>query len=145
MRLYTCSHYMLSSIQQTIQGGHALGELFANYTAYESPQQYAELIEYVTNHKTWIAKNGGDSDGLMRIIQLLEDLNGSSKILWSVFQEDHSSMRGLITSVAMVLPTEYCHALDIVTKPDELLHESFRITQCDLNVLYLLKSLPLAR
>ena len=103
-RCYTFTHFMLSSIQQGIQSGHAATELSDKYMLAEGWQNgYAEeLANWISNHKTIICLNGGNSKGLHDLYAFLNlDTNPFPFVK---FHEDEDSMEGILTSIAMILP-----------------------------------------
>jgi hypothetical protein len=58
-RMYFLVPYNISSIQQGIQSGHAMGEYLLKY-AHMNPHHVA--WQYLAYHKTWIILNGGTTN-----------------------------------------------------------------------------------
>ncbi len=126
MRVYTFSHFMLSSIQQGIQAGHAITELFNKYSRYDlddllfhttkSQKLNAEcagmLYEWSENHKTHIALNGGNSLGLANLVE--EFLDKDNDYPWVTFNEDEDSLDSLMTSIAIVLPEKIYETVSLI-------------------------------
>lgn len=108
MRFYSFTNYMLSSIQQGIQAGHAAVELFVKYNLCEATvgdvqwKKHDMLYEWAFNHKTFICLNGGDFKGVSDIAQFFED--AQNPYPFAAFYEDQDSLFGLITSVGIVIP-----------------------------------------
>ena len=104
VRCYTFTHFMLSSIQQGIQSGHAATELSDKYMLAEGWQYgYAEeLANWISNHKTIICLNGGNSKGLHDLYAFLDD--EANTFPFVKFHEDEDSMEGILTSIALILP-----------------------------------------
>lgn len=104
IRCYTFTHFMLSSIQQGIQSGHAATELSDKYMLAEGWQNgYAEeLASWISNHKTIICLNGGNSKGLHDLYAFLG--NDANPFPFVKFHEDEDSMEGILTSIALILP-----------------------------------------
>ena len=122
MRLYTFGNYYMSSIQQGIQAGHCIAELFVKYQdtginycddSYnasiediEHQEKHDELFDWAENHKTMICLNGGNLQGLKDIEILFQD--EQNKFPWATFYEDEMSLGGILTNVAIVVP-EYIY------------------------------------
>lgn len=109
MRVYTFTHFMLSTMAQGIQAGHAKDELVNKYIYGKSEQRAPEmsmnignmLQDWSVNYKTHIALNGGETPDLHELIDFLDD--GNCPYPWAFFEED-DSLGGLVTSIALVLP-----------------------------------------
>jgi hypothetical protein len=142
MRLYTFSHFMLSSIQQTLQGGHAQAELFVKYR--EPSEQNVTLYDWATNHKTWVSLNGGNSSGLHSMLDFLQSAN--FPFPWAPFYEDESSLETILTSIAIVLPERIIKAIEMQRfNRDSSLTGFSNVNSKELEFVKLLASMPLAR
>ena len=109
LRCYTFTHFMLSSIQQGIQAGHASMEIVNKYLVERDLVErgwvdgYAEQVnDWIANHKTIVCLNGGNSDGVREIKTFLD--NANNPFPYAGFFEDEQSLNGALTSVAIVLP-----------------------------------------
>ena len=113
-RLYAFSHFMLSPMAKGIQTLHSTVELFNKYVPNPSNDDYVSVIEeesedaysilwdWSLNHKTVISLNGGISEDLDNLHYLLEDIENFYP--WAPFYEDKQSLKGLMTSISLVLP-----------------------------------------
>lgn len=107
MRLYTCTNWMLRTIQQGIQPLHVAVEM-AN--TYERARTRAgeTYREWATQHKTAISLNGGTYGTL---VYEYAEVCGLAKVLRlpvASFHEDQESLGGLMTSWGIVVP-EYIY------------------------------------
>lgn len=104
LRCYTFTNFMLSPIQQGIQSGHAAMELVNRYMVFEGWQNgFAEPVaEWISYHKTIVCLNGGNADGIREIKLFLDE--GYNPFPYAGFCEDHESLDGSLTSVAVILP-----------------------------------------
>ncbi|MHA1289351.1 MAG: hypothetical protein ACTSPB_18340 [Candidatus Thorarchaeota archaeon] len=108
LRCYTFTDFMLSSIQQGIQSGHASMELVSKYLLVTGWQNgYAEQVsDWVQNHKTIICLNGGAFADVTGWLQFFEDglvLSHQNDFPFVGFTEEESQ-GGNLTSVAAILP-----------------------------------------
>jgi hypothetical protein len=108
LRCYTFTDFMLSSIQQGIQSGHASMELVNKYMVHEGwINGYAEQVnEWIKDHKTIICLNGGSFADVTGWLQFFEDglvLSHQNDFPFVGFTEEESQ-GGNLTSVAVVLP-----------------------------------------
>ena len=103
LRCYTFTDFMLSSIQQGIQSGHASMELVYKYMVVEGWQNgFAEQVnEWIKNHKTIICLNGGNFANLHDIKEFLDV--AENPFPFSAFEEEEDQ-GGNLTSVAIILP-----------------------------------------
>lgn len=101
MRLYSFTNSYLSSLQRGLKTVHVVAELFRKY-----PQGYNSsslgLYDWAINYKTIIIKNGGNNVNMEAIEGMLKDPRNQHP--WASFREDSSSLDGLLTAVAVVLP-----------------------------------------
>jgi hypothetical protein len=107
LRCYTFTDFMLSSIQQGIQSGHAAVELFNKYLIEEGWQNgYAEIVQdWAANYKTMVCLNGGtyaDVCGWLSFFYQGED-TGENTLPFVGFEEEEAQ-GGNLTSVAVILP-----------------------------------------
>lgn len=108
MRFYSFSNWMLSSIQQGIQPGHAAVELFVKYGRIPPNSSGAELTKFnmlydwADDHKTFICLSGGDYKGVTVIAQFFDDVRNPYP--FAAFYEDQDSLGGLMTSVGIIIP-----------------------------------------
>lgn len=101
MRCYTFSINYLSSIQQGIQGAHAIAELFLKY---QDPQDQVGkyVYEWAKEHKTLICMNAGDFSQLSGLHRCL--VNYAHSYPWAAFNESEKALNGIMTSIAIVVP-----------------------------------------
>lgn len=108
LRCYTFTNFMLSSIQQGIQSGHAAMEIVNKYLLVTGWQNgYADVVtDWAANHKTIVCLNGGNADGVREWKGLLDVgmSTGAHTLPYAPFFEDEQSLDGNLTSVAVILP-----------------------------------------
>ena len=104
LRCYTFTHFIVSSIQQGIQSGHASMELVNKYMVREGwINGFAEQVtDWIENHKTIICLNGGNSASLKDLLDFL--FNPQNPFPVTSFYEDEDTAEGLMTSVSIILP-----------------------------------------
>lgn len=104
LRCYTFTHFIVSSIQQGIQSGHASMELSNKYMLEEGwiNGMAEQVAEWIKDHKTIICLNGGNSAGLHDLSQFLNDED--NPFPYVEFYEDEQTAEGLMTSISTVLP-----------------------------------------
>jgi hypothetical protein len=106
LRLYTFTLYQLSSIQQGIQAGHAAVEL--GMKAYNRQMRMRDgtwftiYHRWATEWKTMVLLNGGDYAELREFADSLSSFDNPYP--WESFEESEASLKGLLTSVAIILP-----------------------------------------
>jgi len=107
LRCYTFSDFMLSSIQQGIQSGHAAVELFNKYLIEEGWQNgYAEVVQdWAANHKTMVCLNGGTYADVCDWLNFFENglVDHENDFPFVGFEEEEAQ-GGNLTSVAVILP-----------------------------------------
>lgn len=152
MRRYTFTNWMLNSVQQGIQAGHAGDELFVKYRN-SIEQDSKNLWTWAKYHKTYILLNGGDYKSIKEIALYFqrEACTFSWAAPWASFNEDAQSLGGLLTSVAIIVP-EYIYEAKMNKETGNYEYtvddEQPRITtpaDQDFNFINLLKSCSLAR
>lgn len=77
-RAYFWGNFYLSSIQQGIQALHTLGNMFVNFPFDETATsddahliRHNILMDWAANHKTVVIMNGGDSNDLAAIREIV--------------------------------------------------------------------------
>jgi hypothetical protein len=99
---------MLSSIQQGIQSGHAAMELVNKYYDNQNPTYVVDehnwevVLDWIQNDKTIVCLNGGNSESMFEWEKFLNTYE--NPFPWVSFHEDESSMEGILTSIALILP-----------------------------------------
>jgi len=110
MRAYFFGNIYLSSIQQSIQGAHALTEMFLRYPNPNGEvDQY--LWEWAKKHKTMILLNAGYSENIRNIVKLFR--KRKNPYPWAQFHEGKDALDGALTSVGIILPE---HIYDCAAK-----------------------------
>lgn len=105
MRFYGYGNYYLSSLQQGLQAGHCVAELFVKYV--NDKQKLKTVFDWAKDHKTKVLLNGGNSGSLANIHGFFESLVEKGMDLPFVkFHEDEESLNGALTYVAMIVPQE---------------------------------------
>lgn len=120
MRFYGFGNYYLSSLQQGLQAGHAVAELFVkhnhadvnnasagDYTLPEERNNLAKadyVLGWAENHKTMVLLNGGNSADLQELFEFLE--TNKCPFPFVKFHEDEVSLNGALTYVGMILPAQ---------------------------------------
>ncbi len=115
LRCYTFSDFMLSSIQQGIQSGHAAVELFNKYLISEGWQNgYAEVVQdWAANYKTMICLNGGAYADIVGLLEFFEEGHEQAyNDLPFVGFEEEAAQGGNLTSVAVILPERIFKGVD---------------------------------
>lgn len=103
LRCYTFTDFMLSSIQQGIQSGHASMEIINKYiiNSITSQYGYAEQISKWIEKPTIICLNGGNVANIHKIREFLD--TQQNPFPFAPFYEE-PDQGGNITSVAVILP-----------------------------------------
>jgi hypothetical protein len=107
---------MLSSIQQGIQSGHAAMELVNKYYDNQNPTYVVDehnwevVLDWIQNDKTIVCLNGGNSESMFEWETFLNTYE--NPFPWVAFHEDESSMEGILTSIALILP-ERIYGVDL--------------------------------
>jgi hypothetical protein len=104
LRLYCFVDWMLSSIQQGIQTGHAAVDLVRKYP------RNAMVSDWADNHKTFIILNGGDYEGVREALRITSE----TKFPFVPFYESKRANGGRITCVAVVLPETVFNAAPFI-------------------------------
>ena len=112
MRAYFFCNFYLSSIQQGIQSAHCMHEMFTKYRDVNTEPQTSVLYDWANNHKTMIVLNGGDSQSIAELYELLAPLAKEGFFPFAKFSEDERSLNNALTCVGVVLPESiYDHDL----------------------------------
>lgn len=118
MRFYGFGNYYLSSLQQGLQAGHAVAELFVKHNHagvnnasagdYTLPEERDNMaladcvLDWAENHKTMVLLNGGNSADLQDLFDFLDCEENPYPFV--KFHEDEVSLNGALTYVGMILP-----------------------------------------
>ena len=107
-RVYCFTHFALSGIQCGIQSLHATVELCGAHGF--GSKRSKNIEEWASHHKTVIVLNGGNSAMLKNLKEMLvdiEDGDGPVGLLdFATFEEDDSTMGGIMTAIAVLVPEE---------------------------------------
>lgn len=100
--MFSWSHYMLSTIQQSIQAGHCWVDMAADSRHHNSNvcDTFWDWAEY---YKTVNVRNGGDSTALAEIVETLMQIKVDERYPIGVFSEDES-LENCLTCVSVVIP-----------------------------------------
>lgn len=119
MRLYTFTHFMLSSIQQGIQSGHLSQALINKHIEDRKTSKPLKAIKEWLPEPTIICLNGGNSGQLRVIYANLEIIGSVLSLPFTKFHEDEDSMDGIMTSVGIVVPQRVYDSAQLMrTRPD---------------------------
>lgn len=116
MRLYTFTHFMLSSIQQGIQASHVQSNLFVKYQRKNS-KEVKTLFEWA-DAPTMICLNGGNSASLAELYAKFENLATFLKLPFAEFREDEESMEGIRTAVGVIITPRLYDAAAVMRTRD---------------------------
>lgn len=104
-RFYGFGNYYLSSLQQGLQAGHTVAELFVQHD--KSSEKYNYVDNWARNHKTMVLLNGGNSLFLKELFTLFQNWETlGMPYPYACFHEDEQSLNGALTYVGIVLPNE---------------------------------------
>lgn len=147
-RCYTFTHFMLSSIQQGIQSGHAAMELVNKYydpeevTYVQDEHNFEIVLDWIRNNKTIVCLNGGNSESMIELVQFLNTYK--NPFPWVTFHEDENSLEGILTSIAIILPDRiYNTDLEELYSMGSFVPGQF--TEWEWELLNRVKSMSLAR
>lgn len=159
LRLYCFGNMYLSSIQQGIQGLHALGLMIVNYEhpneivslgcdsdedckrQREYHQSCSMIYEWMEYHKTVICLNGGTSDNLYDIHNTFYE---SYKYPSAVFEEE--GIGNAMTSVAVILPDYVYDSAALMRKYQDVDDKVLNLlTDEDFRIIDILNSCGLAK
>ncbi len=109
MRAYFFGNMYLSSIQQGIQAQHCTVEMFLKYTVHSKSSsdfigehQRDMLYDWARGHKTTILLNGGDTEALYDIEELIH--NDENPYPRTSFLESYIALNNTLTCVGIILP-----------------------------------------
>lgn len=103
MKAYMIVHRIFSGVQAGVQGAHALAEMMES-ARLGTPGVRATAHQWVNHEKTLICLNGGSSRDLKELIGILQSPNNPYP--WGYFCESQDFAEGIITAVAVILPSE---------------------------------------
>lgn len=110
---YIWSHFALSSIQKGVQSSHCAVELARLADTKSIAKEWADY------DKTVKFLDGGNTEKLMEIKDLLFDFFEESNIPWARFAEDYATLGGILTSVGVILPGDVIRELEKIKEdPD---------------------------
>ena len=148
LRLYTFTNFMLSSIQQGIQSGHAAVELgmkcYREQMMLRTGTNWHTYHDWAVNWKTMVCLNGGNAQELKELVFFL--CNADNIYPWCGFYESHEALDGALTSVAIVLPERIFKTASQLRNREDLSYlypESF--SDFELNLIDRLINTGLAR
>tara|TARA_B110000211_G_C13924263_1_gene484202 strand:+ start:72 stop:461 length:390 start_codon:yes stop_codon:yes gene_type:complete len=96
-RVYVFTHAWLSPLQKGIQAAHAVAEL----VRLGAPA----TIDWVDSYTTLILLDGGNSD-MMKVTNFQATCFSHAPYETACFYEDDRSMEGMLTAVAVLIPTD---------------------------------------
>lgn len=110
MRAYFFGNMYLSSIQQGIQAGHVIGDMFVKYMpphpefneASDDQIKLAAVREWALNHKTMILLNAGYGENIHSLNRLFS--SEQNMFPHAMFCEEKASLDGAATSVGIIVP-----------------------------------------
>lgn len=109
MRAYFFGNMYLSSIQQGIQAGHVIGDMFAKYMPTQDlDSSHADTVKLETlrtwadDHKTMILLNAGYGANI-RSLNLRFRLK-ANPYPFAMFCEEEAALDGAATSIGIILP-----------------------------------------
>lgn len=108
-RFYSLVNFYLSSIQQGIQSGHALGEIVNKNIEQPNETEKTIIKSFLKNDKTWVVLNGGAHDDIVNFYGFLETNKNYFKyrVPFAPFYEDNKSLGGIMTCVGLIVPEQY--------------------------------------
>lgn len=105
MRAYFFGNMYLSSIQQGIQSGHVIADMFVKYfetSKFGYVPQLEFLIKWADEHKTMILLNAGYASEIHDLGSFLID--NANSFPWASFSESTEALDGAATSIGIILP-----------------------------------------
>lgn len=96
-RCYVFVHSFLGPIHKGVQAAHAVAELVHRYDDVEDPNYH--VSKWVSNDKTLLLLEGGNSANLRQILELAE----KSHLPYAEFREDDETLDCILTAVAVVV------------------------------------------
>lgn len=102
-RFYAFGNYYLSSLQQGLQAGHCVSEMFVQHAGNNTKAKIT--MDWGKHHKTMVLLNGGNSGSLATLFNFFKELKRKGMPYPFVcFHEDEVSLGGALTDVAIILP-----------------------------------------
>jgi len=146
LRFYTFINCYLSSIQAGIQSAHLVHELLLRYMVANTHASRL-AFDWARNHKTIIVLNGGNSEEIWEVRQVLEP---QFEYPWAIFRESERALDGIITGVGVVLPASVfdCTVDGAAVGPAVFIRpggEEVKLGAADWPIINLIKSKGLAR
>lgn len=126
MRAYFFGNMYLKSIQQGIQAGHAIADMFVKYPEDDTCEKIDILSEWARDHKTMILLNGGYNDTIRTLIDRFS--SPENPYPWAPFYEGQDSLDGALTTVGIVLPEKiyesaaYLRSLSFQNRKETVAH-----------------------
>ena len=99
-KCYLITHGMLSAAVAGVQGAHAMHELDMLCSS------NAFFLEWDYNSLTIVLVNGGNTESLDNIQNLLCGGAAGADLPFVAFHEDRETLDGILTAIAVVLPAE---------------------------------------
>lgn len=113
-RAYFFGNMYLSQIQQGIQAGHVISELFTKYYSEYSCDEEVLLYEWANDHKTMILLNGGHGSNLHDLIDFFEQ--DDNPYPFSFFKESEGALDNALTCVGIILPEKIYEGAAVLRK-----------------------------
>ncbi len=112
MRAYFFCNMYLSSIQNGLQSGHVIAEMFIKYEP-EYDEELAGLLSYwAKNHKTMILLNAGYSETIHELVKFFYAMENPYP--WASFCESKEALDGALTCTGIILPEKVYEAAAFV-------------------------------
>lgn len=103
MRAYFFGNMYLSSIQQGIQAGHVIGDMFTKYMGDNYDQERLSFVAaWARDHKTMILLNAGYGANIHALNRLFS--SDQNMFPHAMFCEEEASLDGAATSVGIIVP-----------------------------------------
>ena len=109
-RFYSFMNYYLSSLQQGLQSGHLISELFCKHAYYGSsngnPSYEHEILHHwARDDKVMIVCNGGNAKSIKDLHSYFESIqNTVGPLPFANFHEDDDSLNGALTGTCIIVP-----------------------------------------
>lgn len=99
-RAYFFGNMYISSIQQGIQAGHSIANMFVKYDPITLRGDI--LYEWAKNHQTMILLNAGYGSEINDLVEMFS--SADNRYPWASFNESQEALNGAITTVGIILP-----------------------------------------
>ena len=148
----------LSSLQQGLQSGHLISELFVKYLRDDNnlrqadlypnkaiSKQHQMLLDWATHDKVMIVCNGGNCETIQNLYDFFKNTVNSLpyKMPFVKFCEDKSSLNNALTGCAIIIPEIYFEADSIFYKSEGGFNTLF--TKPEIDFIEKIKSFSLAK